>query len=273
MIVVLAGSPRVARPEHSPLRPLRRGIFAGYAGGAPAGFSGGFGEPSCHGCHFDAEVNARPGRVALAGVPERFAGGTSYPITITLSRPGMKLGGFQFTARFKDDGAQAGTLAPAAREEKRVRLDDSGEITYASQRQEGSSLAAPDSTRWSLVWTAPSSGGPVVFHVAANAADGDGTADGDHIHTTVIESAPAAETSRSLLVIVLESAHYEKCGGVAGRSRDSPAGPRGPRLASVGRGHERAELRRTQPGTCGRSELPRACASPQGGQTCYPAHF
>ena len=52
-----------------------------------------------------------------------------------------------------------------------------------------------------------------MFHVAANAADGDGTADGDHIHTTVVESAPAAETSRSLLVIVLESAHYEECGG------------------------------------------------------------
>src|SRR5262245_53069200 len=66
----------------------------GYADGAPPGFSGGFGESGCDSCHFEGAVNAAPGRVTLTGVPERFTPGTAYPITITLSRPEMKMAGF-----------------------------------------------------------------------------------------------------------------------------------------------------------------------------------
>jgi hypothetical protein len=192
MLAVLAGSLGVPAPEAASVGPLRRAAPASYAEGAPPGFSGGFGEQSCHACHFHAEVNAGRGRVTLAGVPERFAGGARYPITITLSRPGMQLGGFQLTARFRDDGAQAGTLAPAPGEEQRVRVDLDGQVQYADQRQKGTALAAPETARWSLIWTAPSTAAAVVFHVAANAADADGTVEGDYIHTTMVESAPAA---------------------------------------------------------------------------------
>jgi hypothetical protein len=189
---VLAWSMGVPAPEAASVGPHRRAAPASYAEGAPPGFSGGFGEQTCHACHFHAEVNAGRGRVTLAGVPERFAGGARYPITITLSRPGMQLGGFQLTARFRDDGAQAGTLAPAPGEEQRVRVGLDGQVQYADQRQKGTALAAPETARWSLIWTAPSTAAAVVFHVTANAADADGTVEGDYIHTTVVESAPAA---------------------------------------------------------------------------------
>ena len=53
-----------------------------------------------------------PGRVTIEGVPATFAPGERYTLTITLTRAGMKLAGFQLAARFKDSGAQAGTLAP-----------------------------------------------------------------------------------------------------------------------------------------------------------------
>jgi hypothetical protein len=166
-------------------------LVAGYADGAPPGFSGGFGEQSCHACHFHADVNSGPGRVTIAGVPQRFVAGESYPLTITLVRPGMTIGGFQFTARLQDGGAQAGTLEPARGEEERIRIDVHGDVQYANQRQQATALVTPDTARWALRWTAPETSGPIVFHVAANAADGDESVDGDYIHTAVVEAAPS----------------------------------------------------------------------------------
>ncbi|HUE90311.1 MAG TPA: choice-of-anchor V domain-containing protein [Vicinamibacterales bacterium] len=163
---------------------------AAYAEGAPPGFSGGFSEQSCHACHFHAEVNSGQGRVAIAGVPERFVAGTRYPLTITLARSGMALGGFQLTARFTDGGAQAGVLAPAPGEEERIRVDVQGDVQYVGQRRQGTALPAPDTARWAVVWTAPETSAPVTFHVAANAADGDGSVEGDYIHSAAAQSAP-----------------------------------------------------------------------------------
>ena len=60
----------------------------GYAEGAPPGFSGGFTEQSCDACHFHAAPNTGPGRLALDGVPDRFAAGESYKVTISLTQPG-----------------------------------------------------------------------------------------------------------------------------------------------------------------------------------------
>lgn len=155
-----------------------------YADGAPPGFSGGFGESACDACHFEAAVNTPPGRVTLTGVPERYAPGTAYPITITLSRPGMMMGGFQFAARFETAGAQAGTLAAGPGEEKRIKIE-SGTIQYANQRRAGTALTEPGTVKWTVVWTAPATPGVVMFHVAANAADKDDAARGDFVYTTV----------------------------------------------------------------------------------------
>ena len=166
-----------------------------YAGGAPPGFSGGFTEQSCHACHFHADVNSGAGRVVLEGVPARFTAGERYPVVVTVSRPGIKLGGFQLTARFKDGGAQAGRVAPAGGEEARIAVQAQSDIEYANQREKGTALTASDTARWSLVWTAPQSGGTVVFHVAANAANADGTVEGDYVHTAVAESTPMAGRS------------------------------------------------------------------------------
>jgi hypothetical protein len=183
--VLMMPAPQARTVSAVPLLPAIQ-----YAGGAPPGFSGGFGEESCHACHFHADLNSGSGRFILEGLPARFAAGAQYPITVTLFRPGMRAGGFQLTARFKDGGAQAGTLAAAAGEEERVRLESQGDVQYASQRETGTELAAPDTARWSVVWTAPAEGAVVVFHAAGNAADRDGTAENDYVHTAAVESAP-----------------------------------------------------------------------------------
>jgi hypothetical protein len=162
-----------------------------YAEGAPPGFSGGFGEESCHACHFHADLNAGPGRLSLAGVPARFAPGERYTLTIVLAQPAMKLGGFQLTARFKDGGAQAGTLAPDPDDRERVSVELQSGIQYAGHRLPGAEMVAPGTASWSLLWTAPPDGAPVVFNVAANATDGDESVRGDFVYVTTAETAPA----------------------------------------------------------------------------------
>jgi hypothetical protein len=159
-----------------------------YAQGAPPGFSGGFKEESCHACHFHAEPNSPGGRLTIEGVPARFAAGERYTLTVTLTRAGMKRAGFQLAARFKDDGAQAGTLTPGTGDGERVGVEGQ-DVQYAGQKQAGAPVDEADTARWTIEWTAPDRGGPVIFHVSANAADGNDSADGDFVYTATGESA------------------------------------------------------------------------------------
>lgn len=161
-----------------------------YAEGAPPGFSGGFKEDSCQACHFHEELNAAPGRVTIAGVPATYAAGERYTLTVTLTKPAMKMAGFQLAARFTDGGAQAGTLEPGAREGERVGVERSGDVQYAGQKKAGATVEGGEAVTWTVEWTAPEGGGPVIFHVAANAADGNGNAEGDFVYTASSESAP-----------------------------------------------------------------------------------
>ena len=160
-----------------------------YPDGAPPGFSGGFKEESCHACHFHQDLNAAGGGVTIEGVPATFTPGERYTLTITLTRPGMKRAGFQLTARFKDSGGQAGVLAAGAAEAERVAVESQNSVQYAGQRKAGAVVSGGEA-RWLVEWTAPASGGAVVFNVAANAADGNESADGDFVHTAVAGAAP-----------------------------------------------------------------------------------
>jgi hypothetical protein len=171
-----------------------------YAEGAPPGFSGGFKEDSCHACHFHAEVNAPGGRVSIEGVPERFAAGARYTLTVTLTRTGMKRAGFQLSARFKDGGAQAGSLAPGPTERDRLTVERQGGVQYAGHKKAGSAVGTADAARWTIEWTAPDRGSPVIFHVAANAADGDDSTDGDFVYTDSREAVADNPAARALRV-------------------------------------------------------------------------
>jgi hypothetical protein len=163
-----------------------------YAEGAPPGFSGGFKEESCHACHFHEPLNSDGGRLAIEGVPARFEAGQRYTLTVTLTRAGMKRAGFQLAIRFRDSGAQAGTLAPMSAEGERVTVETQTGVQYAGQKKVGSLVVATDPTRWTVEWIAPERGEPVIVHVSANAADGNENADGDFVYTAASESAPAS---------------------------------------------------------------------------------
>jgi len=164
--------------------------------GPPAAVTGGFGEDSCHACHWGDDVNDPGGALRLLGVPKRFEAGEAYSIEVVLARPDMKVGGFQLAVRFSDDGNQAGTVKPGPEEEERVAVLEQGGVQYVQHRLEGITLPAPGTARWMVVWTAPEEGNPVSFHVSAVAGDDDESQIGDFVYTEESRSRPAGEGKR-----------------------------------------------------------------------------
>lgn len=156
--------------------------------------TGGFGEQSCHLCHLDNAVNARGGGVTLAGVPPIFVPGQSYSITVTISRGGLRRGGFEIAARFssgKQKGRQAGTWKP---QDTRVQLIPGAvdkALTFVQHNLMGSRVSETGTNTWTVEWMAPPSpAGPVQFNVAANASNNDDSPLGDYIYLKMIRSSP-----------------------------------------------------------------------------------
>lgn len=161
----------------------------------PPAHTGGFGEPTCQVCHFGGPTDEGGDAVSFAGVPATYEPGRTYRITVILARPGTRLAGFQLAARFADGpraGQQAGELRPV---DERAAITEHGAppIAYAHHTRAGTVPTAPDTARWVLEWTAPrEAAGTVVFHVAANSADGDNSPLGDAIVAASLESRPAS---------------------------------------------------------------------------------
>lgn len=151
--------------------------------------TGGFGEPTCHSCHFDYEVNNGRGRVALEGLHEAFQPEAVYDITVVVQSEQLKLGGFQLSARF-EDGSQAGTFSWDA---DRVMLTPgiSDELQYVQHTAASTSLVDERKVTWEVSWRAPEMAtGPVYFNVAGNAANDDDSAFGDWIYVEEVVVTP-----------------------------------------------------------------------------------
>ena len=157
----------------------------------PPAHTGGFGEPTCHVCHFEATPNDGRATLELEGMPPIYTPGQAYPLTVTLSHPDLRIGGFELSARFAGGVAtarQAGTLRAL---DARVDVTNLTElpVQYARHTVAG---VVPDSLgmrtmQWRLEWTAPESGGPVVFHLATNVANDDASPLGDFVYTRAFE--------------------------------------------------------------------------------------
>ncbi len=158
-----------------------------YTQGPPPAHTGGFGEPTCHLCHFDQPLNDPAGSLRLEGLPEAYAAGARYTLVIGLERAGLRRAGTELAVRFVAGprrGAQAGHLK-LLDDRLEVVVGEPSAIAYARQTLEGSHVDTPDRARWSIEWIAP---GPdaeaaVVFHLAANAANDDASELGDYVYT------------------------------------------------------------------------------------------
>lgn len=153
----------------------------------PLAHTGGFGEPTCQLCHNEFGLNFPGGRLELSGLPAAYEPGRTYRVVVALHSEDMVVAGFQLAARFAD-GRPAGILASA---DARSSVTDSTGVPYARQAQGGAVPESPRLARWTLEWTAPTAGGEVRVHAAANSGNGDNSPFGDLIYATERVLAPA----------------------------------------------------------------------------------
>ncbi len=151
-----------------------------------AGITGGFGEPTCHSCHFDGPENDPGGSLELLGLPDRLQPGRRYELRIHLRRPGLAAAGFQLSAR-TPDGLNAGTWHWP--DSTIQHLQQNG-ISYLTHRKAGTDPTGTDRSEWVVHWTAPDSATTVLFHLAANAANGDASEFGDHTYRIGRQASP-----------------------------------------------------------------------------------
>ena len=174
--LALAGAAAVPRPPS--------------AAEPPAGFTGGFGEPTCLHCHIGNEVNAFGGSIRLEGLPATYVPGEAYVVTVRLQADETAVAGFQLTARVSTGpaaGANAGSLTPV---DARTTTKDSLGITYAHQSPAGTVPPDPSGSSWAVTWTAPRDPVPVALHVTGNSGNADESPLGDLVYTQEVVLEP-----------------------------------------------------------------------------------
>lgn len=158
----------------------------------PPGFTGGFGEETCHSCHFDNDLNAADGRLEIEGLPPAYRPDTVYFVTVRLEREQLPRAGFMLSARFAS-GKQAGMLH-STDEYTAVSVVDSTGVAYAHHTLPGTAVTEGSLARWTLRWMAPRDAAPadtVYFDVVANASNDDESAFGDRIYARAIRLKPS----------------------------------------------------------------------------------
>lgn len=155
----------------------------------PGSYTGGFGEETCHSCHFDYPVNDNSGSVRIEQLPTRFEPSETYTLTVIVSRDNIGKAGFQLTSRFTD-GRQAGRLSAI---DNRVMPTnpDTGSVIYLQHSPAGSTPTNTNRSKWKINWQAPPRADTVLFHIAGNAGNGDASEFGDFINTLRVQVLPS----------------------------------------------------------------------------------
>ncbi len=171
-----------------PMAPRTTAEAGRYAEHPPLAHTGGFGEATCHTCHFDGPLNGGDGTLSVDGLPDTVRTGRVYPLTVRLTAE-MERSGFMLSVRHPD-GRQAGDLVPRDTSRVAVATPDTTAVQYAHHTLEGTALPKPDRAAWTIEWRAPAAAADsAIVHVAANAANDDASEFGDDIYTTTIHAA------------------------------------------------------------------------------------
>jgi hypothetical protein len=197
----------------------------GNSEGPPPAHTGGFGEPTCRACHFDAPEEPEAGALLVDGVPAVYRPGAEYAITVTLRDPRLESAGFQLAARFAGEGSGASASGGAEGGHQAGRLLSSGPrvevvehgdpaVLYAHQTLAGAAPEGDRETTWTVRWVAPAEpAGPVLFHAAANAANDDDSELGDAVHAATARSEPPGRKPSRTRWAIIEVGGYGSRGG------------------------------------------------------------
>ena len=160
--------------------------------GPENGRTGAPGESNCTvGCHSSFPLNSGSGSVAISGIPETgYMPGEKYTITISVSQSGQIRWGFEAVILDASNN-NAGTITVT--DASRTQTSQSGGRTYIKH-----TLGGTASGTWTFDWTAPASDiGEITIYAAGNAANGNGSNQGDFIYTTSLARNAEVPTSVS----------------------------------------------------------------------------
>lgn len=162
--------------------------------GAPAGRTGAPGDQTCNasGCHDSFDLDSGPGSVAIVASSE-YEPGVPLDITVRVQQVSQERFGFQITAR-DDNGQFAGEWSfPAS---VRFAPNQTGGGENEQYLTHNPAVFVDDESTWSFQWVPPANGaGTVTFYAAGNAANGNGSNQGDHIYTTSLAVSQATDTA------------------------------------------------------------------------------
>jgi hypothetical protein len=147
--------------------------------------TGGFGEPTCHACHFDYALNETDLAVTLDSLPAVYEPQRTYRLQLRVQHPELKRGGFQISARF-EDGTPAGSFVIP--DTSLLRVQRAKSVDYVSHTMKGTDQVVGDTAVWDFEWVAPATQRRVVFNLALNVSDQDASQFGDRIFTKVLYS-------------------------------------------------------------------------------------
>ncbi len=145
-------------------------------------FTGGFGELTCHSCHFDYDINMDGGSLTVEGLRDSYQPGKRYDMKVIVESSHLENGGFQMTSRFKN-GSQAGKFEWTGNH-LMYTPNISDEVKYLQHTRESTTPSGDRKVSWSFTWTAPETAiGSIIFNIAANAGNNDDSSFGDWIYT------------------------------------------------------------------------------------------
>jgi hypothetical protein len=139
--------------------------------GAPWGAANPAAEQNCATCHFEIDPVHDSAALVIDGLPRQPAPGATYELEIFFKDPDTVIAGFQLFAQVADQ--QAGTFESSA-----ANVEFIGSAIRSTEPVRGE-----DSIAWTFEWHTPLDfDAPVVFYIAASAANDDGSPFGDTIH-------------------------------------------------------------------------------------------
>ena len=139
--------------------------------GAPWGAANPDAEQNCATCHFGADPVRDSKVLAIDGLPTQPAPGTVYELNIVLEDPDAVIAGFQLFAQAVNQ--QEGTFVSSIADVEFI----------GAAIQSVAPTSRNENVSWVVEWHAPDVIGlPIVFYVAASAANDDGSPFGDTIH-------------------------------------------------------------------------------------------
>lgn len=139
--------------------------------GAPWGAANPAAEQHCASCHFDADPVRDSAALAIDGLPSKPSPGTTYALRIIFEDPDIVTAGFQLIAHAGE--VQAGTFVS----------DDANVEHIGAAVRSTAPVKSDASVAWAVEWQTPAEITlPLVFYVAATAANDDGSPFGDTIH-------------------------------------------------------------------------------------------